>query len=254
MTEHPAVLLIGLGSSRRAAAAAALKRHAEALKAMGCFSGVHVAALAGGDEPGQVLDQANGHTVVVVPMMMCAGWIAQQVLPPLEADGGGLRRLLLCDPLGMNPAFGALMQRRAEEHAARSHLPTNEVTLLLIAHGTLRNPSSAATTETHAATIRGTGRFRAVATGYLDQPPRIAEALAPLAPPILAVGCFAAPGHHATHDVATGLATRPGDGVTYLGPIGEDDAVPLLVRRIVEDRLAADRVGATPASARAGCG
>jgi sirohydrochlorin cobaltochelatase len=254
MTEHPAVLLIGLGSSRRASAAAALNRHAEALRAMGCFSDVHVAALAGGDEPAQVLDQANGHTVVVAPMMMCAGWIAQQVLLPLEADGGGLRRLLLCDPLGMNPAFGALMQQRAEEHAARLGLATSEVTLLLIAHGTLRNPSSAATTERHAATIRSSGRFRQVVTAYLDQPPRIAEALAPLPSPIVAVGCFAAPGHHATHDVATGLAGRPGDGVSYLGPIGEDEAVPHLVRRMVEDRLAADRADALPAAAQAECG
>src|SRR5512134_3976423 len=159
MTEHPAVLLIGLGSSRRAAAAAALNRHAEALRAMGCFSGVHVAALAGGDEPARVRGEANGHTVVVVPMMMCAGWIAQQVLPPLEADGGRQRRLLVCDPLGMNPAFGALMQRRAEEHAASLGLATSAVTLLLIAHGTLRNPSSSATTGAHAGAIRASGRF-----------------------------------------------------------------------------------------------
>lgn len=239
MTDHPAVLLIGLGSSRRAAAAAALNRHAEALRDMGCFSGVHVAALAGGDEPARLLEHANGHTVVVVPMMMCAGWIAQQVLPPLAADGGS-RRLLVCDPLGMHPDFAVLMQRRAEEHAARLGLASSEVTLLLIAHGTLRNPSSAATTERHAAAIRASGRFRQVVTAYLDQPPSIAEALAPLPAPVVAVGCFAAPGHHATHDVATGLASRPGNGVSYLGPIGEDEAVPGLVRRMVEDRLAAE--------------
>lgn len=238
MTEQPAVLLIGLGSSRREAAAAALNRHADALRAMDCFREVHVAALARGDDPAELLRSVETETVAVVPMMMCAGWIAQQVLPPLEAGGRGRHRLLVCEPIGMHPAFGALMQRRAEDYVAGSGLEAAEVTLLLIAHGTLRNPSSAATTEAHAERIRAGGRFRAVATGYLDQPPSIAEALAPLAAPILAVGCFAAPGHHATHDVATGLATRPGDGVTYLGPMGEDPAVPGLVRRIVEDRLA----------------
>ncbi|MGZ8995030.1 MAG: CbiX/SirB N-terminal domain-containing protein [Rhodospirillales bacterium] len=240
-----AVLLIGLGSSRRVAAGQSLNRHADALRTMGCFSEVYVAALAGGDEPADLLARVEADTVVVVPMMMCAGWIAQQVLPPLDAIGGG-RRHLLCDPLGMDPAFGALMQRRAEEHADRLGLPTSEVTLLLIAHGTLRNPSSAATTEGHATAIRANGRFRQVVTGYLDQPPLIAEALAPLAPPILAIGCFAAPGHHATHDVAIGLAARPGNGVSYLGPIGEDEAVPHLVRRMVEDRLTQERAGALP--------
>lgn len=240
MAEQPAVLLVGLGSSRRTAAAAALNRHAEALRIMGCFSGVYVAALAGGDEPARLLEQANKHTVVVVPMMMCAGWIAQQVLPPIKAGVGGGRRLLVCDPLGMHPDFGTLMQRRAEEHAERLRLSPREVTLLLIAHGTLRNPSSAATTEGHASAIRDSGRFREVVTAYLDQPPTIAEALAPLPAPIVAVGCFAAPGHHATHDVASGLASRPNDAISYLGPIGEDEAVPHLVRKMVEDRLAGD--------------
>lgn len=233
-----AVLLIGLGSSRRPAAAAALKRHAEALAAMRCFSSVHVAALAGGDEPARVLEQAKDQTIVVVPMMMCAGWIAQQVLPPLQAECRGRRSVLLCQPIGMHPAFAGLMQRRAEEHSARHGLSPREATLLLIAHGTLRNPSSAATTEAHAVAIRAAGRFRQVVTAYLDQPPGIAEALAPLPAPVVAVGCFAAPGHHATHDVATGLASRPSADVSYVGPIGEDSAVPLLVRQVVEDRLA----------------
>ena len=252
MTEQPAVLLIGLGSSRRIAAGQSLNRHADALRAMDCFPEVHVAALARGDDPAALLGRVEAETVVVVPMMMCDGWIAQQVLPPLQANCRGRHRLMFCDPIGKHPAFGALMQQRAEDHIARSGLEAGEVTLLLIAHGTLRNPSSAATTEAHATRIRASGRFRAVATGYLDQPPSIAEALAPLAAPILAVGCFAAPGHHATHDVATGLASRPGDGVTYLGPIGEDEAVPRLVRQVVEGRLAAQAAGALNAAAVAG--
>lgn len=240
MSKHPgcAVLLVGLGSSRRPGAAAALKRHAEALEAMRCFSSVQVAALAGGDEPGRVLEQAKDETVVVVPMMMCAGWIAQQVLPPLQAKCQGRRSVLVCEPIGMHPALAALMQRRAEEHSACRRLSPHEVTLLLIAHGTLRNPSSAATTEAHAAAIRAASRFRQVVTAYLDQPPGITEALASLPAPIVAVGCFAAPGHHATHDVATGLASRPSGDVSYVGPIGEDSAVPLLVRQMVEDCLA----------------
>ncbi|MDZ3836417.1 MAG: CbiX/SirB N-terminal domain-containing protein [Rhodospirillales bacterium] len=240
MPEHPAVLLVGLGSSRRATAAAALNRHADALRRMGCFGEVLVAALAGGDEPAEVLRRASASTVVVVPMMMCAGWIAQQVLPPLQAASHGRRSILLCEPIGMHPAFASLMQRRAEEHVAHLELRPGEVTLLLIAHGTLRNPSSAATTERHAAALQHSGRFRQVVTAYLDQPPRIAEALAPLPAPIVAIGCFAAPGHHATHDVASGLASRPGNGVSYLGAIGEDEAVPLLVREMVESRLAAE--------------
>jgi sirohydrochlorin ferrochelatase len=208
---------------------------------MRCFSQVLVAALAGGDEPAEVLRQAKASTVVVVPMMMCAGWIAQQVLRPLQAASQGRQSILLCEPIGMNPALATLMQRRAEEHVAHLELSLHEVTLLLIAHGTLRNPSSAATTEAHAAAIRASGRFRQVVSAYLDQPPGIAEALAPLPAPVVSIGCFAAPGHHATHDVETGLATRAGNGVSYLGPIGEDEAVPGLIRQIVDDRVAASR-------------
>jgi sirohydrochlorin ferrochelatase len=220
---------------------------------MGCFSEVLVAALAGGDEPAKVLREAKASTVVVVPMMMCAGWIAQQVLPPLQAASQGRQTIILCEPIGMHPALAALMQRRAEEHLANLELSPHEVTLLLIAHGTLRNPASATTTEAHAAAIRASGRFRQVVSAYLDQPPGIAEALAPLPSPVVAIGCFAAPGHHATHDVETGLANRAGNGVSYLGPIGEDEAVPGLVRQIVEDRVAASRHCTLPdVSAEAG--
>jgi sirohydrochlorin ferrochelatase len=243
MTAYPdhAVLLIGHGSSKRPGAAASLVRHANALRSTGRFGEVAAAALIGGSEtPAAALARLTRDTAVIVPVMMCAGWTTRQVIPQalgLGAGGAAVRRTVVCDPLGLHPAFAALMARRAADCAALFGVSAASVTLLLIAHGSTKSAASQQATEAQAARIRAMGRFRGVTTAFLEQQPRLADVLATLVRPVIAVGCFAAPGHHATVDSAVILQTQAAGGVIDLGPIGDDPAIPDLIQQMVVEKI-----------------
>lgn len=231
------MLLVGHGSSKLASAAASLARHAEALAAMGRFGEVAAATLFGGTvPPAAQLARLTRPTVVVVPMMMCAGFTAGQLLPQALGPAGGGRRLLISEPVGLHPALATLIAERAGEQARALGVPQGGVGLLLVAHGSLKHAASQQATELLAARLRALARFAAVATAYLEQPPRVADVLPRMLRPTLVVGCFAAPGHHVLVDIAAAIAGNA--GVCNLGPIGDDLAMPQLIAAIAEDCLA----------------
>lgn len=238
-----AVLLVGHGSSRRPAAAASLERHADTLRATGVFGEVHTTILIGGCRaPDEVFRRIDRNTIAIVPMMMCAGWTTLQVVPKalrlgLEGSVHHARRIVTCHPIGQQPALAALIARRAVGAARQLGIAADTVTALLVAHGSARYSASHDATELQASRLRATGTFRKVVAAYLEQPPRLKDVLATLPGPTVVIGFFAAPGHHATSDVEALLSERSGDGFTYLGPIGDDHAIPALVRRVIGDHL-----------------
>lgn len=238
-----AVLLVGHGSSRRPAAAASVERHADSLRAMGVFGEVHTAFLVGGDSaPLDVFRRIDRNAIAIVPMMMCAGWTALQVIPKALGFGsdGSLdttRRIVTCRPIGLQPALAELIGKRVAGWAALRGIMTDAVTLLLIAHGSAKYSASHDATERQASRLRAMGTFRNVATAYLEQSPRVTDVLATLSGPTAVVGFFAAPGHHATLDIEALLSGFAGNSFTDLGPIGDDHEIPALVRSVVVDRL-----------------
>ena len=238
-----AVLLVGHGSSKRPAASLSLERHATALRASGGIGEVHTVSLIGGrTAPGEVLQRIGRKTIAIVPMMMCDGWTTREVIPEILGLGGDGpradgRRIVICGPVGLHPDLARLIAERAADATALTGAPTGSATLLLIAHGSTRNAASHDATELQAGRLRSMGRFRAVATAYLEQAPRLAEVVAGLIPPVVAVGLFAAPGQHATRDVAAVLNKHPAGGISDLGPIGDDAAIPRLLLQMVESHL-----------------
>jgi hypothetical protein len=242
---HPdcAVLLLAHGSSRRIEAAASLQRQAEALRARGIFGEVAAACLVGESAcPLAALARLTKPTVVIVPMMMCAGWTTDWAVPQcrrLAADDAKEpgRQVLVCDPLGLEPGIADLIADRVTDHATRAGWLSTAVTVLLVAHGSQRHIASEAATETQAARLRDQRRFRAVATAYLQQPPRLGDVLPSLKRPVVVVGFLAAPGHHAAIDIAQVVDGERDHGVVDLGPIGAHAAVPDLVQDMVEARL-----------------
>ena len=243
-----AVVLVGHGSSKRPAASLSLERHAAALRASGAIGEVHTISLIGGrTTPAEVLQRIGRETIAIVPMMMCAGWTTREVIPEalgLAGDGRPAegRRIVVCGPVGLHPDLARLIAERAAD-AAPPGVPSRSVTLLLIAHGSTRNAASHDATELQAGRLRAMERFRAVATAYLEQPPRLAEVVARLIPPVVAIGLFAAPGHHATRDVAAVLNEPPAGGISDLGPIGDDAAIPGLLLRMVQASVWASVTG-----------
>ena len=116
--------------------------------------------------------------------------------------------------------------------AARGWAP-GETGLLLVGHGTRRDPNSSGTACGHAGRVRGAGGFARVAVGFLDQDPSVAAALTAMEPErVVAVGLFLDRGEHGEEDIPALLREADREAI-YSGPIGVDPMVPVLILDLV---------------------
>ena len=227
------VILVGHGSPRTAQPTLDLKRLAQVLREREGFAAVDVAMLNGiGERPAEVLARVGADRAVVVPVMMCDGQTVRREIPRAFAEACR-PRLTFCPPVGTHPGLAALIVRRASEAAQSIGIAASDAALLLIAHGSQRNPGSEQATVLQAGRLVEMRVFREVAAAYLEQPPRIEATLRRLKTPVIAVGLFAAAGRHATQDVADALAAAGRTDVAYFGPIGTDPGIAALVASLV---------------------
>ena len=212
-----------------------LDRHAAEIRARGLFADIRVCSLYGTPELGAVLDRIASPEVRVVPWLMCAGFTMDRLKAVIGAHPAA-DRVVLAEPVGAKPAIADLAAENAEEACRQRAWRPADTGLLLIGHGSGRNTDSAQTTRRHAARIAATGRFAAVATGFLDEPPSPAEALAGLnSPYCVAVGLFAERSLHGEDDVPRLLGA--GAHIHYAGPIGTaPDLADIIVAQAHEAR------------------
>lgn len=212
---------------------AALKRHVEALGRRRLFAEVTGAALAGGPDPDEALARLTPPEIYVVPFFMTDGTAVRDILPrrlgldgPVTERNG--QRFVLSEPVGLNARLAELVVRRAQALASEHAIAPGETTLLLVGHGSTRNPASRQTTEAHAARARNEDVFATVAAAFLDEPPTLTETVAALQGPAVAVGLFTEDGLHASQDIPPILARRR-PAVPYLGAIGPDPEMADLI-------------------------
>ncbi len=231
-----ALILVGHGSTRGGGSNPALHAHAAALRARRLFAEVYTAALYGAPAPSDALAAAKAsgvHNIYIAPLFMSDGQFARVILPralgtdrPSNRSGPCVR---VCGPLGLRPELTALILRRATEAATRAGLVPGASELLLIGHGSTRDPASHAATEWHAGQARAAGAFQAVRTAFLDQAPFLDGVLRIRTRPAIAVGLFAAGDLHAGADVPRLIAAHNGPPIQCVEAIGEDPVIPDLV-------------------------
>lgn len=174
---------------------------------------------------------------LVYPFFMAEGWFTRTTLPRrLSAAGaGGLRQL---PAFGTDPALPALMARVATEAARTAGMDPGATTLLLAAHGSRVSRASAEITEDMARRLRAATPFARIATGFVEEPPFLAEAARDLGP-ALCLPFFALRAGHVAQDVPEALAEAGFDG-PLLPAIGEHaDAAALIAAALA--RAADDR-------------
>jgi len=226
-------LLVGHGSTNPQASGSTLSRHADALRRSGWFADVGVASLLGHPHPAAALASLKGHRVDVVPLFMCDSHFADALASQTVTDERGRRRVVrLYPPLGLYPALTELIVQRAAERAVTLGLSPGEAVLLLVGHGSPKNPASRRATELHASRARARSPFWKVWTAYLDEAPHVNEVLAALSGPAIVCGLFVENGRHAGQDLP-GLIRAHGTADThYLGAIGADPAITTLILRL----------------------
>lgn len=214
-----ALVLLGHGSTVNAGSAEPVYRHAAALRERGIFQQVlegfwkQEPSLAG------VLRGVWAKRAVVVPLFTTEGYFTQTVLPrelgfSQLADGTGYATRMVRDnadvyytrPVGTHPRMAEALERRARQIVLDRPFPVapkpGDTSLVLVGHGTARDPNSRRTLESHAALIRSRSEYGEVLATFMEEPPLIADVYElALRRNVVVVPFFVSDGLHAYEDI-----------------------------------------------------
>lgn len=175
--------------------------------------------------------------LLVYPHFMADGWFSTEELPR-RLRRAGVPEPVVLPAFGRDPAVHALALTRARAALAAHGWAAGEAALLLAAHGHPSDGRAAASARAAARHLAASGAFREVASGFIEEPPYLADA-ARLAAPALCLPYFALNAGHVLTDLPEALAEAGFPGPT-LPPIGTDAEVPALIAAALA-RAAAER-------------
>ncbi len=223
-------------------------QHADTVRRTGIFDEVREAFWK--EEPTfrNVLRGLKSDTVFVVPLFISEGYFVDQVLPRelriTGPDAPDVKKFVhLTEPIGTHPSLGDVIVHRAEEACDEKALADRS--LVLIGHGTKRNPKSKRSILNHADRLRHRNRFRDVSTVFLEESPTVDQTVNVAATDhVIAVPMFISDGFHtdgeipeeigvienASETVERGTAVSiEGKQVRYTAAVGTDPLVASVV-------------------------
>ena len=162
---------------------------------------------------------------LVLPFFMADGWFTRRLLPERLAGAMGMTYL---------PAFGtwtetaALAARLVKWALLERHWQPGDTGLILAAHGSAKSRGSARSTEAIAAAIAKALPIGRIATGYLEEPPHLADAARGFTEKALCLPLFIARWGHVEDDLPAALSQAGFTGAT-LAPLGTASEVPALL-------------------------
>lgn len=205
-----------------------LARRAAALgRRLGCTETAG-ALLYGDPRLEEVVANLSSPRVCVVPLLLSEGTTFAALSDRLQ-DLGGASRFTLCRPLGTHPRLAAGLLATTEGEARHAGWLAQDLALVLVGHGSRRNPASREATRRLARLVGRAARRVRVACAFLEEPPALDAVLA-AAPEqrIVVAGCFSEEGRHARQDVPA-LIAASGRQVRYLGPIAAAGWADILI-------------------------
>jgi sirohydrochlorin cobaltochelatase len=224
----PSVVLVGHGSSSDPLAARPVRAAARALRARGTFREVRVGFWKGRPHLRDAVARARAPVVLVIPWLFSEGWFWRRAIPKAlglrgrRAFAGG-RLLLYARPVGTHPAMADAVLRCASAvlRGARGRPPPRRrTTLLVVGHGTPRDPRSARAVRSVAARLRRRRLWAEVRPAFLEQEPSARAALrASRTPFVVAVPFFAGDGPHSRRDLPLLMGLRRRGGRVPRNPV-----------------------------------
>jgi sirohydrochlorin ferrochelatase len=151
-----ALVLCSHGIAGRPGAAA---DHAQRLRKRGLFAEVAAACINGAPDIAHIVDQMSAPRIVLVPFLMAAGRTSGSVLPARIEFCRRRGDVVLAEPVGTEPAVANLIVAAAHETAACHEWADEKTLVVLVAHGTIRDPQSGAAARDHAPFAVGIGLF-----------------------------------------------------------------------------------------------
>ena len=211
----------------------------------GRFGGVGIGYIRTTPDLAAAAAALEGDLVRVYPLFMSDGYYVSHAIPErLEiADGGADprgRRFTIMQPTGLSPRLPAIVAGLARTAAKAAGLAPAVARLLIVAHGSTKDPASRLAAEAAAAAIAGTDDFAAVDAAFLDEAPFLADRLAALPGPLIVSGLFIGEGLHGAEDMEAAVAAT-GRRDLHLAP-------PLARARALIDAICADITAPQPAA------
>lgn len=240
---RPGVILVAHGSARSAASAEPVLALAKGLRDRG-FPEVRSAFWK--EEPflHQALELTRSGTVAVLPVFLSEGYFSSTVVPrELGLRYGdnhvGGRLVHLLPPLGVNAGLAEIVAARAQEKVPPDAC-TSKALLVVLGHGTQRDPASAGTVLDVCASLSREGRFARVAPAFIDQDPLLANVLKDAREPvILLVPFLVAAGWHGGTTVPRELGSDSQGArqrIVYTEPVGTHPALVELAETLLLDK------------------
>lgn len=266
-----ALLLAGHGLATNPDGALSVLNHAETLRARGLFADVRAGFLRQEPELAAVLAQFDSPRVYVVPLLASKGHIADKVMAgrlnlsgptPRRIVSGRGQELLFCDPVGTHPDIPALLGKQIAGLCRKHDLSPGTTDVVLVGHGTPRNPKSSERTQEVAGILAEQGIAARVHALFLEQDPLIdvwrdrVKADNVIVAPFLIANWY-----HGSEDLPGRIGLDPqadalkrlaresgsagpyevaGRRLWYLSPLGNEPEIADLVLAMVEDFDAAE--------------
>jgi sirohydrochlorin cobaltochelatase len=252
---NAALLLAGHGLASQPDGALSTLHHAESLRARGLFADVRAGFLRQEPELAATLAQLVQPRVYVVPLLASKGYIADTVMAKRLNLSGPVTRhiaadreqeLCFCDPVGMHPGIPALLGKRIAALCRRQALAPEATEVILVGHGTPRNPRSSERTREVADMLAAAGIAARVQAMFLEEEPLIdGWKDRTTADTVIVAPFLIANWYHGSEDLPGRIGVDPQAGeaapslidgrrLWYMSPLGEEPEIADLALAMVE--------------------
>lgn len=236
------VLLIGHGSTAYASAAGCLAQHANALRKRKIFANVQHATLNGGPNPVEVFSNiGDAERILIQPCFMTDGYLSRLATTSRLGIHEKDPRIVVCPPIGLSRGLISLTAEVAEEIREANGWSVNDWDVLLVAHGSSKDPASRRGAEQIAHNLVGRTSASEIAISFIEEVPFVENVAQTLRRPTAVLGLFAAPGGHALDDVPEAL-NEVSVPVQYSGAIGQDARMADVIMNILRAKMMAELV------------
>jgi len=184
--------------------------------------------------------------IVVYPLFLSDGYFTRMRLPEMlnAASRADRRRTIrMLPPLGLDPALVLILIDRLMETAQARGLAAARTGVILLAHGSSKDPASRIAAERITAEVGRRTSFRAVRTALLEEPPSLREAASELSGPIIIFGLFAGEGMHGGGDAPQLVEDLGRSDTVFAGTISQLDGIADVVAAAVARAIEGEKRG-----------
>ncbi|MDE2376335.1 CbiX/SirB N-terminal domain-containing protein, partial [Bradyrhizobium sp.] len=172
-----ALLLAAHGERRPDAGNEGVFRIARALSERGLD--VAVGFISGKPSVKDALERLAADRILVYPLFAASGYFTRdRLVQILDEAGRAGREVEMLTPLGLDPGLPDVVLQQAGDSARDHGFAPKACTVILLAHGSQRNPASRQSTEQMARALEQRAVFRKVEPAFLEELPSLGDVAA----------------------------------------------------------------------------